>query len=266
MHIHAVNPFGFANHRRCNEANVDLNRNFLDHESEFHGAPDRYTELDPLLNPPSPPTRFEPFRLKALFHIAKLGLPAVKQAVASGQYEFPRGLFFGGKGICRSTEIIQHNLALWLGESPEIMHLDLHSGLGRFAEVRLLLEHDKDSTESKRFSNLFGTEIVEPIATDPSKAEGTAYTARGTFGSWAVRHFHDRDYSFATAEFGTYGVIRVLAALRAENRVHHHSTSKDDYARVLTEFRECFCPVSQAWRERVVRTGLDLISKCISAS
>ena len=30
--IHALNPFGFAHLRRANEDNVDLNRNFVDHE------------------------------------------------------------------------------------------------------------------------------------------------------------------------------------------------------------------------------------------
>ena len=29
--IHALNPYGFANLRRANEDNVDLNRNFVDH-------------------------------------------------------------------------------------------------------------------------------------------------------------------------------------------------------------------------------------------
>jgi hypothetical protein len=31
LHLHAVNPHGFAWLRRVNEDNVDLNRNFVDH-------------------------------------------------------------------------------------------------------------------------------------------------------------------------------------------------------------------------------------------
>ena len=64
--IHAVNPFGFAHVRRANEDNVDLNRNFLEPPQAYAGAPDGYASLYPLLNPASPPSRLEPFRLKAL--------------------------------------------------------------------------------------------------------------------------------------------------------------------------------------------------------
>jgi hypothetical protein len=38
-----------------------LNRNFLLSGRSFAGAPEAYRELDPLLNPPTPPTLLEPF-------------------------------------------------------------------------------------------------------------------------------------------------------------------------------------------------------------
>lgn len=37
--IHALNQFGFAWQRRCNEENVDLNRNFLCADQAYAGAP-----------------------------------------------------------------------------------------------------------------------------------------------------------------------------------------------------------------------------------
>ena len=49
--VHAVNPFGFANQRRFNEENVDLNRNFLSDDSEYRGAPQGYLALNNFLNP-----------------------------------------------------------------------------------------------------------------------------------------------------------------------------------------------------------------------
>ena len=55
--IHALNPFGMAHLRRVNEDNVDLNRNFLLAGEQFRGSPQRYRDLDPLLNPPTPPSR-----------------------------------------------------------------------------------------------------------------------------------------------------------------------------------------------------------------
>ena len=54
--VHALNPYGFANNRRVNEDNVDLNRNYLTDE-EFEAARARdpniggYVTHDALLNP-----------------------------------------------------------------------------------------------------------------------------------------------------------------------------------------------------------------------
>ena len=52
--IHAVNPYGFDSLRRTNEHNVDLNRNFLMSDEDYHGAPDGHETLNGFLNPPSP--------------------------------------------------------------------------------------------------------------------------------------------------------------------------------------------------------------------
>ena len=72
--IHAVNPFGFAQLRRFNEDNVDLNRNFLTKVEQYAGSPDGYARLDSFLNPKSPPMRFEAFKLKAIWKILRHGL------------------------------------------------------------------------------------------------------------------------------------------------------------------------------------------------
>ena len=94
--VHVLNPFGMAWLRRANERNVDLNRNFLLNGEHWSGAPELYSALDPLLNPASPPAH-DGFSVRAAATVMRYGFHRVKQAVAEGQYEFPRGLFFGGK-------------------------------------------------------------------------------------------------------------------------------------------------------------------------
>src|SRR5581483_9504704 len=92
--VHILNPYGMAWFRRFNENNVDLNRNFVP-DGLYEGAPPAYVQLDSFLNPPRPPS-FDCFTLKAVGLIVRYGMPALKQAVVGGQYEFPKGLFFGG--------------------------------------------------------------------------------------------------------------------------------------------------------------------------
>ena len=258
--IHAVNPSGFARLRRTNEHNVDLNRNFLDTADAYTGAPDGYETLDPFLNPASPPSRLEPFRLKALWHIRQHGLSALKDAVAGGQYRFPRGLFFGGHGPASSTRIMRHHLTGWLGGAPRAVHVDLHSGLGAHGRYRQLLEESAPSPNIEWYRDTFGSEVVEA----GSGGGGTAYEASGTLGGWAVTHLGDTRYRFVCAEVGTYPIVRVLGSLRAENRVHFFGQpSSRAHRRAKAELLECFCPRSDRWREPVVEQGLAIIDRAV---
>ena len=256
--IHGVNPFGFSNLRRCNEDNVDVNRNFLESADDYMGAPDGYAGLDSFLNPESPPARFEPFRLKALWNIWQRGLPALKETVAGGQYEYPRGLFFGGHGPSQSTQLVRKHCDSWLGSSQRIVHIDFHSGLGRFGHYKLLLTNAADPEDYSWYLETFGVERVEPLA----EPDGTAYAVSGSFGDWMRSHFKSRTYYFVGAEFGTYGVIRVLAAIRAENRAHHYGSQRSSaYRSAKEELVECFCPAAASWRQQVVDAGLAIVAQ-----
>src|SRR6185503_8493082 len=93
--VHILTPYGMAWLRRVNENNVDLNRNFRGDEP-YSGAPPAYAKLNSFLNPASPPSA-DLYYAKAVFLILRYGMAALKQSVVGGQYEYPKGLFFGGK-------------------------------------------------------------------------------------------------------------------------------------------------------------------------
>ena len=260
--IHALNPYGFSSLRRFNEDNVDLNRNFLASDEGYSGAPEGYGELNRLLNPRSPPSRFDPFRLKALWHIRRRGLQSIKQSVAGGQYEYPRGLFFGGSCACQSTRLVRENCDAWLGRSASCVHVDLHTGLGDFGAYKLLLNVGADSADFPWYVDAFGAEFVEPL----TDADNTAYITPGSFGEWMADRFSDREYRYVMAEFGTYDEVRVLASLRAENRAHHYGAEGSrSYKAAKKELLECFSPKDISWRNRVVRSGRKVIEQAVLA-
>lgn len=260
--IHSVNPFGFSRLRRFNEDNVDLNRNFLTSADDYKGAPDGYARLNRFLNPESPPSRFELFKLKAIWNIWRKGLQALKESIAGGQYLYPRGLFFGGHGPSQSTQIVQENCDAWVATSAKIVHIDFHTGLGPFGTYKLLLTEGSDSAYFPWYVETFGADCVEPLAAP----HGTAYKAKGLFGAWMQNHFNSRDYRFVGAEFGTYDVIRVLGAIRAENRAHHYGSEESAiYPSAKKELLECFCPNDPAWRSQVLESGLHIIDQGIRA-
>lgn len=258
--IHAINPYGFHHLRRFNEDNVDLNRNFLADGEAYQGSPSGYPDLDPFLNPPTAPSWFEPFRLKALWSILRWGMPALMNAIAGGQYEFPRGLFYGGRGPCASTLIVQQQMEAWVGPASQIVHLDLHSGLGKSGTCQLLLTESAASASYRWFCERFGTASIEP----DSGTDGTAYKTSGGMGQWLQSRFHTRQYRFATAEFGTFPAVTVLQALRTENRAHFYAPSDSNTTRrAKRQLLEVFCPSSLPWRTEVLRRGLEILHQSL---
>ncbi|MCA9110161.1 MAG: DUF2817 domain-containing protein [Planctomycetaceae bacterium] len=259
--IHAINPFGFARIRRFNEKNVDLNRNFLLDDFVYSGAPADYARLNRFLNPITGPTRYEPYRLKAMWNIVRYGMDALKQSIAGGQYEYPRGIFYGGAEPSQAMEVIRSHCEQWIGSAQKVLHVDFHSGLGKYGEYKLLLAEHTGSERCRWYESVFGHDSVE--ATDA--AAGIAYRASGPLGEWLQHHFSSRNYRFVTAEFGTYEPIRVLAAIRAENRAHHYGTETSQaYQNAKQELTECFCPADPSWRQQVVTSGLDILQQGIS--
>jgi hypothetical protein len=264
--VHGLNAFGFAALRRFDAENVDLNRNFLLMGEEFAGYPQAYAELDPLLNPRRPPARFDPFRLQILAVIFRLGLGPLKEAVAGGQYEFPRGLFFGGKKASPTCGVVQRILVDQIGSAHRIRHIDFHTGLGRWADYRLLLVEAMNDRRD-RFVRRFGPERLEqlkPEGRNPTQ-KAVAYEVRGDLITWCCRElFSDRDYDGIAAEFGTYGPIAVLTALRAENQAHHWATPDNPMTgRSKKRLREVFAPASPSWRSSTVAKGVEIVQRTI---
>ena len=103
-----VNPYGMKYKRRYNENNVDLNRNFiLDWDSFDLSSNKDYPEVVNFLQP-------EGKIGNALWHevgfyasLAKeaitKGADKVSDALLTGQYEYPTGVYYGGTGDEKST-------------------------------------------------------------------------------------------------------------------------------------------------------------------
>jgi len=258
--IHALNPFGFAWLRRCNEDNVDLNRNFLLAGEEFAGSGAGYAELNGLLNPPRAPSRWDLFLPRALWTILRQGgIHPLRQAVAGGQYDYPQGLFYGGKGPAQTQRILAEHLPRWIGDSKQVMHLDLHTGLGRWGQYKLLLDQSLSEGLRRRLDGAFGTKSWER-----GGSRGSAYRARGAIGNWCAQVLKGADYLYACAEFGTYGNIKVCAGLRAENQAHFWGQPEDAASRkAKEELKEVFCPTSEEWRRMVLAGGFRLVEQAV---
>jgi hypothetical protein len=248
--VHVLNPYGMAWLRRTNENNVDLNRNFLVDGEAFTGAPELYRVLDPLLNPPSPPAR-DGFPVRAAALAMRRGFHRVKQAIAEGQYEFDRGLFFGGRELQEGPRLFCAWLQEHVGYAAYVFALDLHTGLGRRGTDTVVLEPGTSATAPSALGGALGRTLVDP------NRPSVAYTVRGSYGS-ALSHLLPRSrIDFALQEIGTYPPLKVLHALREENRWHFHGDGSIVHPTKL-RLREALCPAAVDWRRKAVNRGVTL--------
>jgi predicted deacylase len=257
--IHAINPYGFAALRRFDENNVDLNRNFLLPGQSFQGSPPGYGALDRLLNPNYPPTPFELFYLKAAMQVARFGMASLRQSIAAGQYDFPKGLFFGGHSASESQQILAREMPRLLDGMGDTVHLDFHTGLGKRAADKLLIDYQPTDQQRWRLIDWYGQHAFQ---TDDKT--DVAYQCNGSFGNWCVSQNLTPQYLYACAEFGTYPPLKVLAGLRAENQAHHFSLPNETVTkRAKRNLLELFCPASASWRSKVVNRSVQMIERAI---
>ncbi|MEE3718001.1 DUF2817 domain-containing protein [Tumidithrix elongata RA019] len=255
--IHALNPYGFVHLRRWDEENIDLNRNFLLSGEDYKGSPALYPQLDAFFNPPYPPSRFEPYWLKAIALILRYGIKALKETLPVGQYDYPKGLFFGGQAHAQTQRILELNLSRWIGKAESVCHVDFHTGYGRWGDYILFTGKIDRPEKAGALAVQFGSDKLEIWST-----EGISYPMNGDLGAWCKAKFPDCDYDFLTAEFGTYPTLKVVKMLRAENQVFWYAKSEDrNFGEAL---KEIFAPADRNWRDRTVSQGMDIIQRAIA--
>jgi len=248
---HVLNPYGMAWLRRFNESNVDLNRNFLAPGDRWEGASTLYRRIDPLLNPPSPPTA-DGFYLRLGLFALRHGVSGPRQAIAEGQYEFSRGLFYGGSRLEAGPRLLLDWLQANVAGAGYLFAIDLHTGLGGRGAETAILEPGGAATPAAALAQALRRPLVD------AGIGQAAYRIRGGMADAVARIVGKTRVDFIVQEMGTRSSLAVLHALREENRCHHYAAPDPRHpARIA--LLETFCPASPRWRARAVSRGLALL-------
>jgi hypothetical protein len=255
--IHGLDPYGMKYFRKANEHSVDLNRNFLFNPSEFCGAPKAYQLLDPFLNKPSLPNRLEAFTLRATLAILRHGYPSLKQAIAEGQYEYPRGIFFGGKEQQASLKILTKVLSELQPSLKMLVCLEIHTGLGAFGDFVLFSSLSANNKALKTFEEKTG---LRASSTNPHESVG--YVSKGDIQSAIPKLLPGVQELWFVQEFGTFSPLTVVKAIAQENR-YHHCGGRDPKHWTKKKLLEAFYPKSNTWRARVREAGAKSFKACL---
>ncbi len=254
--IHAANPWGFAHLRRVDENNVDINRNFFARIPISHS---RYAALNPIINPSLPPSItgeikywFNAIKLIAL----KRGIKKLFEPIAQGQYDYAKGVFYGGTQIAESTALLKSLIEKHSTDYQRISILDVHSGLGPSAKASLIGNSNIVAEPDRKqwLTNHYGNQIY--IDTDSTNA----YNASGTFSRWCQGTLADKQYLYLCIEIGTVNPIKLFTALRRENQAHQWANSRtSQYVKTKQRLLSVFSPNSPRWKQESVAEGIAVL-------
>ena len=256
-----VNPYGMKYLRRYNENSVDLNRNFIIDWDNFDLSSNKdYPKVKEFLQP-------EGKIGNALWHevgfyasLAKealtKGADKVSDALLTGQYEYPQGVYYGGNGDEKSTAYLKGVFEDCLdGEYENIVHIDIHSGYGPRYNMVIFNSVYETMTEAET-KKAFGYDYV--ISHDSESFYATTGDTTDFFYRLAEKKNTDKGLFSTCFEFGTIGdsfmdSILSLKYTVDENRQHWYPTENKVSSQVVHEnYKELFYPTETQWREKTV--------------
>lgn len=256
MIIHAINPYGFAWKRRTNEHNVDLNRNFISFLNPLPNNP-VYETIYKTLCPENWPGQFRRINdLKLLYFLRKYGTETMQEAITQGQFDFPKGIFYGGIGPSWSRQTFESILKGWTYKDQKILFIDIHTGLGEFGEEEIISSYHPSQKEYQKCKSFFKDENLK------FSEDGNSVSASlcGVIEEGLHYTLPENDINAVTLEFGTYDKEKVLEALRAENWLIAHGDSFSEEGHYIKkDFEEMFYPNSQEWRNLISQNGMNFL-------
>lgn len=257
---HAINPYGFSWSRRVNEDNVDLNRNFVDHEAG-HKANPAYRDVHGFICPPdwTGPGRAAADQALKDF-VAEKGEAALQAAVTGGQYEFPDGLFYGGREPVWSNITFREVVRRVGRGRRRIALIDLHTGLGPPGHGELIYSGPETADGYGRASRWYG-EVASTVS-----GKSVSAIVSGDITEAVTSELPEAEYTAVALEFGTVPVLQVLDALRADNWLHAHGDPKSSLGQqIRRQTREAFFVDTDEWKGQVFGRASEVIRQALSA-
>ena len=204
------------------------------------------------------------FMAKAIKQIADKGMPALLQAFAQGQYQFPEGIYFGGKDFEQQVDIVSGVLKEKSASYSTVLSIDLHTGFGERGELHLFPNPVDDENIRKSMESIFEGYQIDWGDSD------NFYTVSGQFVEYIGELLPDKTSIPMVMEFGTLNTSKTVGSVKSahisivENQGFHYGYKSDkDSIKAKNAYYEMFYPPSGKWRTNAIIVSKEMISSAI---
>jgi Protein of unknown function (DUF2817) len=252
IHIHAINPYGFAWLRRTNEDNVDLNRNWIDFTQGVPLSP-MYDVLAADLCPADWSAATQA-RTGARLHAwaAEHGLAKLQAAVSQGQWTHRRGLFYGGTEPSWSRRTLVQILTSHLSKASRVCLIDFHTGLGPFGYAEPIIGRPRSDPGFARTRAWIGGAARSVVGDGSVSAE-----VKGDGLNAIPSLLPGAQVDTVALECGLRPIDTVLQALRADAWLHAHGDPLSSQAEPIKKMiRDAFHSDEPVWQGMALGQGL----------
>lgn len=268
LFVHAINPWGYKNNRRVTRNNVDLNRNFSMTADLFQIKNEGYFKIRTILEPDKKYSRRSlehfTFLSKILKSIQKYSKSTLIQAIGEGQYEFEKGIIYGGKAFEEENLNITNVLNRYCSPYDKILIIDLHTGLGKRGKLQLLNAPRVPNIVKQHVNELYDNMVIDDN-------DDNFFKEHGSFLDFAWNINKEKTCLPVMFEFGTinseslFGALRTLKTMIIENQAYQNGCkTSQDKAYIDRAFLEMFYPSEALWRKEVIKQFDETISMVFS--
>jgi hypothetical protein len=263
--FHAVNPYGMKHFWRFTEENIDLNRNCSSDPKLYSTRNPGYAKMRGLLEPEGKASAGfitdAVLTLKMIWYNLTMKKKDIMEAVVCGQYEYPKGIFYGGKKQAPQIAEITRILSGIMPRYSFAAHIDLHTAYGRRGYLHLIIQ-PLDEKKNKIIESLFPGHPID------WSSDKDFYQSSGDFNNYLYTLVPGLPVLPLTFEYGTLdsqtlsGGMKSLKTVMFGNQGMQHGYASDDNRRAIQAMvMEMFYPQSPAWKSEVIRQSRETFTK-----
>lgn len=251
--VHVVNAYGWAYNSRTNENNVDLNRNFLNHDLPYPKNTN-YQELHGLITSKEISSEILKKSIDKFHQYGEnKGKPTAVQAIAAGQYVDAKGIGYGGNKVSWSNKTLLSIVRSKLKYAKKIVSIDWHTGIGKYGEPFFISVDKPQSDKYQQACQWWQTQIHS----DNVFEQGVSPSYYGLLIEGLNQEMHkvnNAEVLSVVIEFGTYDLDSMLQALLIDTwlRLDKKNAKSENGKIQKIRLIERFYPSMPEWRASVL--------------